>query len=172
MARRVKKHYFKEATMTEPKPQKKRLVTLKEYLRNRATKVWLRSSGLVLIVSGVVVGVIFVLGQIWYALTEILKGTQDGVSIVIAGLLLACLFYMLAALLYDRGTWNWKRANQLEDVELLKHDNVGQLPAEDTLLRASTEPTQAQEKVLLRAATGAEETPPEQLLRADVAPTP
>jgi hypothetical protein len=152
--------------MTEGEKPKKRLVPFKAYLRNRAAKVWWRASGLVLIVSGIVVGGIFILGQIWFALRAILKGTPNGFSILIAGLLLAFLFYMLAALLYDRGTWNWKKANQIEDVELLKHDNVGQLPAEESLVRASAEPIEGQEKVLLRAATGAEETPPEQLLRA------
>jgi hypothetical protein len=49
---------------------------------------------------------------------------------------------------------------------------IEQLPAEETLLRASTEPTEGQEKVLLRAATGSAETPPEQLLRPDVSPAP
>ncbi len=45
---------------------------------------------------------------------------------------------------------------------------ISHLPAHDSLVRASSEPTQAQESVLLRAAAEGVETPPEQLVRASV----
>lgn len=41
----------------------------------------------------------------------------------------------------------------------------GYLPAVDSLVRASSKPTQAQETILLRAASEGHETPPEQLVR-------
>ena len=46
--------------------------------------------------------------------------------------------------------------------------NTADLPAPDSLVRASSEPLQAQEGVLLRAAAEGMETPPEQLVRASV----
>lgn len=50
----------------------------------------------------------------------------------------------------------------------LTHVNTADLPAVDSLVRASSEPLQAQEGVLLRAAAEGQETPPEQLVRASV----
>ena len=50
----------------------------------------------------------------------------------------------------------------------LTRANTADLPAPDSLVRASSEPLQAQESVLLRAATEKGETPPEQLVRASV----
>lgn len=44
--------------------------------------------------------------------------------------------------------------------------NNASLPARQTLVRASSEPTQAQQAVLLRAAAEGMETPPEELMRA------
>ena len=46
--------------------------------------------------------------------------------------------------------------------------NNADLPAHQTLVRASSEPLQTQEAVLLRAATEGMETPPEEMLRASV----
>jgi hypothetical protein len=168
MARRVKVGHperQKEQTMTEPKPPKKRVVSKSEYVRHRITKAWWRTSGLVGIVSGVVIGVIFGMGQIWYMGSQLMNSTSGITSIVLGGLMVGLIVYMIASGLYLQGTEYWKKAGQLEDVELLKHANVGQLPAEETLLRASAEPTEGQEKVLLRAAMAGAETPPEQLLR-------
>ncbi len=48
----------------------------------------------------------------------------------------------------------------------LTHANTAHLPAPDTLVRASSEPTQAQQTVLLRAVAAGQQTPPEQLVRA------
>ena len=46
--------------------------------------------------------------------------------------------------------------------------NNADLPARQTLVRASSEPMQVQQAVLLRAATEGQETPAEQLVRASV----
>ena len=59
-------------------------------------------------------------------------------------------------------------ARQLDPGVPLARVNVADLPAPDTLVRASSEPMQAQEAVLLRAATQGQETPSEQLVRASV----
>lgn len=53
-----------------------------------------------------------------------------------------------------------------EDVTPLIRANIANLPAPDSLVRASSEPIQAQEAVLLRAAVKGQETPPEKLVRA------
>ena len=46
------------------------------------------------------------------------------------------------------------------------HANTAHLPSGESLVRASSEPMQAQQAVLLRAAAEGQETPPEQLVRA------
>ena len=48
----------------------------------------------------------------------------------------------------------------------LTRANTADLPAPDSLVRASSEPMQAQEDVLLRAAATGNDTPPEEMLRA------
>ena len=50
----------------------------------------------------------------------------------------------------------------------LTRANTANLPAPDSLVRASEQPLQAQEGVLLRGAAEGMETPPEQLVRASV----
>lgn len=58
------------------------------------------------------------------------------------------------------------KANAIPDVVPLTRANAADLPAPDSLVRASAEPMQAQEAVLLRAAAHVIDTPPEQLVRA------
>ena len=59
-------------------------------------------------------------------------------------------------------------ASKKDAVVPLTRANTADLPAPDSLVRASSEPMQAQEAVLLRAAAEGQETPPEQLVRASV----
>lgn len=61
-----------------------------------------------------------------------------------------------------------KKTAQSIDVLLLTRANTAALPAPDSLVRASSEPVQAQEAVLLRAAAQGQETPAEELVRASV----
>jgi hypothetical protein len=149
--------------MTEPKPHKKRPVPLTEYLRNRAAKIGWKASGITLMLLSSAVGIIV----IW----QVLLGLKVDASIaqkmaaLQRGALLILIGYIGAFFIQKQGRVCTEKAKKIEEVELLKHANVGQLPVEETLVRASTEPTQEQEKVLLRAAMTSEDTPPEQLLR-------
>jgi hypothetical protein len=79
--------------------------------------------------------------------------------------LLALISGLISWGLFSAGQFVGETADKIEDVERLTFITADKLPAEETLVRASTEPTEGQEKVLLRAATGTAETPPEQLLR-------
>ena len=58
---------------------------------------------------------------------------------------------------------SWEMVHAIHPVD---NANIADLPLVDSLVRASIEPLQAQERVLLRAATEGEETQAEQLLRA------
>jgi hypothetical protein len=79
-----------------------------------------------------------------------------------------CILYAgltVVSVSFKHGISKFKEAAQVETVELLVLKKADQLPAEETLVRASAEPTQEHEKVLLRASLVSEDTPPEQLLR-------
>lgn len=129
--------------MPEEKQPKKRLVPWKEYLRNRITK-----KGLVglFFVSTLILPIVIIFVSRWY----------EWGSLLFFGYLFWGIKLLAKMMVY---------AQKMEDVELLTSDKVGQLPAEETLVRASLEPTPEPEKVLLRAATSTEEIPQEQLLR-------
>ena len=67
--------------------------------------------------------------------------------------------------------WRWGRdtysqAKQVPSVLPLTRANTADLPALDSLVRASSEPIQEQQSVLLRAATETQERHDEQLVRA------
>ncbi len=59
-----------------------------------------------------------------------------------------------------------RRIQGFEKVQPLTRANAADLPAPDSLVRASSEPMQAQEAVLLRAAAEEQERHEEQLVRA------
>ncbi len=59
-------------------------------------------------------------------------------------------------------------AKQIQTGAPLTRANAADLPAPDSLVRASSEPVQAQQTVLLRAAEAGEERHEEQLVRASV----
>lgn len=88
------------------------------------------------------------------------------------------LFMMIIGLFLGLGTWGliwggnslYRTYDEREEVAPHTRPKPEQLPAKEILLRASTEPTEEQEKVLLRAAMTSEDTPPEQLLRPGNAP--
>ena len=59
-----------------------------------------------------------------------------------------------------------QRFDKIDTGIRLNRANAADLPAPDSLVRASSEPMQAQETVLLRAAEEGVDTPSEQLVRA------
>jgi hypothetical protein len=152
----------------EHPPSKERLVPWGEYAKNKVLRI---TSYPFIVLAGMfgVVGMYFtpVVGLL-YLVVALLHDARLVPQGIVTTSALTLLFYGMfrAAGRVAEGV------AKLEEVELLTPQAVQQLPTEETLVRASSEPAQAQEKVLLRAATGAEETPPEQLLRADIAQTP
>ncbi len=89
---------------------------------------------------------------------------------------LTALYFLLASGLsgavgigFARLCWaSRSRAERIENIVLFTHANTADLPAPDSLVRASSEPLQAQEAVLLRAATEGQERHEDELLRASV----
>ncbi len=77
---------------------------------------------------------------------------------------------LIPALCLAGGLFNGMRAikiaRQIDAGVFLTHVNTADLPAPDSLVRASSQPTQAQETVLLRASKETQEKHEEQLLRA------
>ena len=69
---------------------------------------------------------------------------------------------------YVIGSRAIKRADHIEPGLPFTRANTANLPAPDSLVRASAEPLQAQQSVLLRAATETLERHEEELLRASV----
>ena len=81
---------------------------------------------------------------------------------------LPILIGIVVFLIGRRGMRSIERAVHIDAGIPLTRANTADLSAPDSLVRASSEPLQAQEAVLLRAATEGQETPPEQLVRASV----
>jgi hypothetical protein len=155
----------KEATMTEPKPQKKRVVSKSEYAAHLARKTTFKTGSTMMSVGG---GIIVTLALVGYWVTlPILRDQPSWLTILF---LLAWPLICIAGVMWciREGAALNKQAEEVEPLLPPTRHNIEQLPAEETLVRASTEPIHEQEKVLLRAATGAEETPPEQLLRPTI----
>ena len=61
-----------------------------------------------------------------------------------------------------------KKLKSLEKVVLIPYANTADLPADESLVRASQEPVQEQQSILLRPTMEADTSPPEQLLRASL----
>ena len=121
---------------------------------------------------------------------EVRRWGSVGLAVAVALCLLPavfCLIYMvsvsglgwkglclLLALVCFAAAWEMKKVAEKAMQEALSklsvvpltRGNSADLPAPDSLVRASSEPMQAQEAVLLRAALEVQETPPEELVRA------
>lgn len=82
-------------------------------------------------------------------------------ELLIPLLILACLASGLWCIVFA----SVRGIQKMEPVVPLTRHNTGDLPEEETLVRASEEPPANQSNVLLRAAQGSQETPEEQLLR-------
>jgi hypothetical protein len=144
--------------MTEQKQSKKRVVSKSKYGLYLMGKTWL---GYVSIVLSIV-GSLFILFTVWCAMIAYVNyGTVQFASAIVD--LLVCGF--VSAMLVAGATAASRVVGKIEPVLPETRQNIQQLPTEETLLRASQEPTEGQEKVLLRAAITTTETPPEQLLR-------
>jgi hypothetical protein len=147
---------YEEYTMTEPKPPKKRIVSKSKYVVHVAAKTTLEFGGTLLGFGGHAL-----LGVTWVCIIMLFLRPEDWS------------FLIIVALGSGWGAWAFLRgatqteyiSSKIPPVLSPTRQNIEQLPAEETLVRASTESTVEQEKTLLRAASRAEQTPPDQLLR-------
>jgi hypothetical protein len=100
---------------------------------------------------------------VWVSLAPLIwhSGRPDALF----GLLAIILGGLSVALIYLGGK-SMKEGKEIDTGVPLTRANAAHLPAADSLVRASSEPAQEQERVLLRAAGQGPETSPEQLLRA------
>jgi hypothetical protein len=147
--------------------KRKRVVTKLEYVAYLAGKTTLNSGSFLLWCGGVLLAVIAVLcGMI----TLYLLATPNTWIGALGALFLTLILGGGAWLFIQAGMGAGSIAEEMEPVLPPTRRNIEQLAAEETLVRASTEPTVEQKQVLLRAATGTDQTPPEQLLRPGTLP--
>ncbi len=85
---------------------------------------------------------------------------------VVSVMLLSAILIVFPLMLIHFGVTAIKQSNQMNIGTPHTHANTADLPAPDTLVRASQEPMQTQEDVLLRASVETPEQHEEQLLRA------
>lgn len=151
--------------MQEPEVGK-RIVSKGAYVRKQMTRSSNGLFGTGLYVAAVVCGFLVML-WIYSLLDRRRPESSEGVIL----LLLEC----ATIVTLSAGAWLFrksalrilKQARQLDPGVPLTRANVADLPANDSLVRASQEPAQAHEGVLLRAASGETQAGQEgQLLRA------
>jgi hypothetical protein len=143
--------------------EKKRLVTLKDYLRYVMEKTMRFKAGGMVATTGVFG--LFAIPVITTFLLQSLLEESGTLPFWLGAGLIAFLAYF-APRMVRAGVDMVEEGRQLEPVAPLTRRNRNQLPDEEALVRASQEPTAGQEKILLRAAATVEESRPEELLRA------
>jgi hypothetical protein len=142
--------------MNQPPQTGKRIVSKSEYVRMQARRVsgWFHVAfyfAMALLVIGVLV-------LQWHHSHSAMKAF--------------CGLFLLggSVFMYFRGRFHLKNIRAIERVIPLTRANTANLPAPDSLVRASAEPMQEQQAVLLRAATETQERHEEQLVRPGNAP--
>ncbi len=143
-----------------PKPRR-RVVSKREYAARVGNKAGTALFALIMLFfCGV--GVLLSLGVLIYALFHLQSLKVLPLAITFAGLLVACLY------MGHLGRRTLREARQIDTGVPVTRANTGDLPAPDSLVRASQEPAQAQQAVLLRAAasTTVQDAQEEQLPRA------
>ncbi len=136
----------------ETKPGK-RIVSKRAYVKAQGQKVGASTFGLLLLFVGFIG--LLTIGIVLPSTTSVLAGLLVFGGVGGASLYLGYL-----------GGRTMKEARQIDPGVPLTRANTADLPAPDSLVRASSEPMQAQETVLLRAAEAGQERHKEQLLRA------
>ena len=166
-----------QALATRLPATRKRIVSKGEYAKRQSQRAGQGLMGTGLYVSAIVCGFLAVslLVVCWQALILYKQETDASAGFFLFQLSFLLVFVLLSALC--AGTWFLrksalriiKQAKEIDTGVPLTRANIADLPAPDSLVRASQEPAQAQESVLLRASSG--EAQPEQegqLLRASV----
>lgn len=146
--------------MRKGKQRKRRVVTRREYALHQGKKTTVALSGiLILSMSGL--AALMALG---FFTSLFVTKKSDPLTITVC-LGLGVVGAMFAWAYFDSGMKTLQDAINMEPVVPLTRHNTGDLPDDQTLVRASEEPPVQQADVLLRAAQGGQKTPEEQLLR-------
>lgn len=149
----------------EPK-MGKRIVSKGEYVALLGQKATLYAAGYLLRATVWFVGIIDFLIILFILVMWPTQWTEDpgtDTRLILAGLC-GCVFLVVPLrLLLRLGYCMMHKADVLAQVHLLTRFNTADLPAPETLVRASSEPMQ--EGMLLRAAAEGQETPPTELMR-------
>jgi hypothetical protein len=153
--------------MNQPSKPGKRIISKGEYVANTGKKAALSSYGAAVILTGIVsAGMIF-------AFLCLVGGGTGGPSVGAD----RCLFVLGVGILsvaplalFYYGGKAVKDAIEMDAGVPLTRANTADLPAAESLVRASEIPAQEQAAILLRAATQGQTTPPEELVRASIGP--
>jgi hypothetical protein len=151
--------------MDHPPKTSKRIVSKEQYLVNTGKKATLSSFGAVVVLFGI-------LGAVISCMTFIPMFRDDQHWSSLWPFLLAVVFIGCAGslgLLYMGGK-AIKEGIEIDAGVPLTRANTADLPAADSLVRASEQPLEEQQAILLRAATSGTDTPAEELVRASVGP--
>jgi hypothetical protein len=152
--------------MSQSEKSEKRIVSKTEYAVLTSRKSVLMMFGFLLSIGAAMIGLLIgtvLLCALIYQWCSPSKGLPEAIQteiVISLGRVIICvLLYRIGLKIYDK-------AHTLEKVVPFTQANTAHLAAEESLVRASTEPVAEQEKVLLRAAKLSQETPAEQLLRS------
>ena len=143
--------------MTQQEPGR-RMVSKEEYIRQIGNKASLSCYGVMLLILAFVC--VLTIALIFSVLSGLFK-THSVYPVLVSFILSFGPLY-----LGYLGVRLLQEASQYPMGVPLTRANTGDLPAPESLVRASEEPLQAQQSVLLRAATETTEEHKEQLLRA------
>lgn len=135
---------------------KKRVVSKPAYAEYLAKKLGLNTAATVLVVTGAVGFMVSLIG-VMSSLDFMQRSLQCFGSITLG---------VLAIITIDAGLALSRHAETMPEVIPLTQQTAEQISAEESLVRASSQPTEQPETILLRAAQFSTETPAEELLRS------
>ena len=154
--------------MSQPSEPNKRIVSKAEYVVMISEKVSRLLSGRLLIIA-VWIGMIGTF--IGFLSFMVMMGDQNIFPPVIRGGIfllvgVGCWFFCTLLMCFQKiGQNQIEDAKAMEEILPFTRANTGDLHTSNSLLRASSQPSQEYEAVLLRPATKSQQTPAEQLLR-------
>lgn len=153
--------------MYELTKTRKRIVSKGEYVANTGKKAALASYGTTVFLTGIAASAItlFLIMRLLWNLRAV--ESTSGITLIV---LLTGITGSASYALFCYGKKALKEGKDLDAGIPLTRANTGDLPAVDSLVRASQEPIEGQENFLLRAAQHGQGTPSEQMVRASAAP--
>jgi hypothetical protein len=154
--------------MNQPEKPKMRIVSKAKYVAHRGKKGLLGLSGLVLVIAAWLGGCCGLLICFWlliWGIIGVYYNPPIGILTTLIVLGLGWLIVRLGTFFSHQGLEMIDNADRTDDVIPFTKANIAYIHAEESLLRASAEPVEAQSSTLLRAATTTNDAPAEQLLR-------